>query len=61
MELMKRLIDYGCGNNQLLDIFDLSIQKPIFCEENQRAFCSVVDLERGDNCGYDWVGNVVHV
>uniref|UniRef100_A0A915HTW2 Uncharacterized protein n=1 Tax=Romanomermis culicivorax TaxID=13658 RepID=A0A915HTW2_ROMCU len=57
-ELMKHLMDYGCRNDQLLDIFDLSIQKPIFCEENWWVFCGVVDLERGDDCGYGGIGGL---
>uniref|UniRef100_A0A915J8M4 Uncharacterized protein n=1 Tax=Romanomermis culicivorax TaxID=13658 RepID=A0A915J8M4_ROMCU len=51
MELLKHLINHRCRDNQLLAIFDLAVQKSIFREENWPALCSVVDLERGDDCG----------
>uniref|UniRef100_A0A915K7N7 Uncharacterized protein n=1 Tax=Romanomermis culicivorax TaxID=13658 RepID=A0A915K7N7_ROMCU len=56
--MVKRLIHHGCRNNQLLDIFDLSIQKPVFCEENWQAFRGIVDLERGNDCGYGGIGGL---
>uniref|UniRef100_A0A915L5Y0 Uncharacterized protein n=1 Tax=Romanomermis culicivorax TaxID=13658 RepID=A0A915L5Y0_ROMCU len=35
-----------------------SLTKFIFCEENQRAFCGVVNLERGGICGHSGIGSL---
>uniref|UniRef100_A0A915JDH2 Uncharacterized protein n=1 Tax=Romanomermis culicivorax TaxID=13658 RepID=A0A915JDH2_ROMCU len=34
------------------------IKKPIFCEENWQAFCGIVYLERGDDCGDGEIGGL---
>uniref|UniRef100_A0A915HM31 Uncharacterized protein n=1 Tax=Romanomermis culicivorax TaxID=13658 RepID=A0A915HM31_ROMCU len=49
VELMEGLVDYGCGDEQLLDIFNLAIQELIFDEENRWMFGDVVRVEGGDD------------
>uniref|UniRef100_A0A915KX20 Uncharacterized protein n=1 Tax=Romanomermis culicivorax TaxID=13658 RepID=A0A915KX20_ROMCU len=58
MELVKRLIDHGRRDDQLLDLFDLAIQKSIFGKENCRRLCGIVYLKISDNFGHCGVGSL---
>uniref|UniRef100_A0A915L1I8 Uncharacterized protein n=1 Tax=Romanomermis culicivorax TaxID=13658 RepID=A0A915L1I8_ROMCU len=55
MKLMKGLVDHGCGDDQLLDIFGLAKQKLVFDEENPWMFGSIVRMEGGDDFWNGWV------
>uniref|UniRef100_A0A915JJN9 Uncharacterized protein n=1 Tax=Romanomermis culicivorax TaxID=13658 RepID=A0A915JJN9_ROMCU len=55
MELMKGLVDHGCGNDQLLDLLKLVIQKLVFYEENRRMFGGIVCSESGDDFRNGWI------